>query len=160
MKNQLDILIGSRTYDLPSGKVTIKPFKFKLFNTVMALIQRYYDIFTQGKAIEVINDDGTKETVLVDKTTFELITELMEKSQDDYRILKDLNCLLELSTGLSDEEIGDFGFDEIIFLLTELFECNKDFFSRIWKKLGGNQSKEQKLDKPEKPKIGESESAD
>lgn len=160
MKSQIDILISAKTYDLASGKVTLKPFKFKLFGEVTKVLERYFEIFTQGKKVEIINEEGKPEMVVVDKSTFELISELMEKSQEDYQILKDLNFLLEVSTGLSSEEIGDFGFDEIIYLLTELFEENRGFFSRIWKKLGGNQAKQPAPDKSEKAKIGESESAD
>ena len=36
MKNQLEVLISAKTYELTSGKVTLKPFKFALFNEVGA----------------------------------------------------------------------------------------------------------------------------
>ena len=157
MKNQLEVLISAKTYELTSGKVTLKPFKFALFNEVMRLIQKYFNIFTEGKEIEVTNEDGSKESVLVDKSTAEIVSELLEKSQDDYLILQDLCYLLGLSTGLTPEDIGELSYDEVFFLLSEMFELNRDFFNRIMKKVNPPKPTP---DKGKAAKIGESELAD
>jgi hypothetical protein len=138
MKNQLKILIPSITFDLPSGgEVTLKPFKFKDFPQAIAIIERYFNIFTK--------EDLASES--------QIIKALFERTDDQYVLLEDICSLIALASNKSLSELNEFTYDEVLSIFAEVVEMNGDFFARIMQKIKGEKEERENL------KTGELESA-
>lgn len=118
-KNQLSVLIPDRSFDTSIGDLVLKPFKFKQFNTALEIIQKYVQFILGGE----------------DVTTGSIVSFLLEKSEEDYSVLVDIVKLLSLVSGKESEEIDELTYDEVFALLSEVIDQNKDFFSRIGKKI-------------------------
>lgn len=140
-KNQLSVLIPDRSFDTSIGDLVLKPFKFKQFNTALEIIQKYVQFILGGE----------------DVTTGSIINFLLEKSEEDYSVLVDIVKLLSLVSGKESEEIDELTYDEVFALLSEVIDQNKDFFSRIGKKINPGPVAEPNGETPEVT-TGESES--
>lgn len=140
-KNQLSVLIPDRSFNTSIGDLVLKPFKFKQFNTALEIIQKYVQFILGGE----------------DVTTGSIVSFLLEKSDEDYSVLVDIVKLLSLVSGKESEEIDELTYDEVFALLSEVIDQNKDFFSRIGKKINPGPVAEPNGETPEVT-IGESES--
>ena len=140
-KNQLSVLIPDRSFDTSIGDLVLKPFKFKQFNTALEIIQKYVQFILGGE----------------DVTTGSIVSFLLEKSEEDYSVLVDIVKLLSLVSGKESEEIDELTYDEVFALLSEVIDQNKDFFSRIGKKINPGPAAEPNGETPEVT-TGESES--
>lgn len=140
-KNQLSVLIPDRSFDTSIGDLVLKPFKFKQFNTALEIIQKYVQFILGGE----------------DVTTGSIVSFLLEKSEEDYSVLVDIVKLLSLVSGKESEEIDELTYDEVFALLSEVIDQNKDFFSRIGKKINPGPVGEPSKETPEVT-TGESES--
>ena len=87
--------------------ITVKPFKFKDFRSVLGIAKKYIEIFS----------------TLKDSTA--VILAMLDRGED---ALDDLAKLANLSTGLSLEEIGELEGDKAMDLFFAVFELNADFF--------------------------------
>lgn len=135
------MLIPDRSFDTSIGDLVLKPFKFKQFNTALEIIQKYVQFILGGE----------------DVTTGSIINFLLEKSEEDYSVLVDIVKLLSLVSGKESEEIDELTYDEVFALLSEVIDQNKDFFSRIGKKINPGPVAEPNGETPEVT-TGESES--
>jgi len=140
-KNQLSVLIPDRSFNTSIGDLVLKPFKFKQFNTALEIIQKYVQFILGGE----------------DVTTGSIVSFLLEKSEEDYSVLVDIVKLLSLVSGKESEEIDELTYDEVFALLSEVIDQNKDFFSRIGKKINPGPVAEPNGETPEVT-TGESES--
>ena len=140
-KNQLSVLIPDRSFNTSIGDLVLKPFKFKQFNTALEIIQKYVQFILGGE----------------DVTTGSIVSFLLEKSEEDYSVLVDIVKLLSLVSGKESEEIDELTYDEVFALLSEVIDQNKDFFSRIGKKINPGPVAESNKETPEVT-TGESES--
>jgi len=135
MASQLSVLIASKKFATSAGEITLSPFKFKQLNEALALVDKYMNILANRE----LDDIG-------------MVQAFLQKQDEGYLVQDDIAKLITLVSGV--EDLGDFGYDEIIGLFTEIISMNMDFFTAITKKF----SKE-KAEKSESPKAGESESA-
>jgi len=87
--------------------ITVKPFKFKDFRSVLGIAKKYIEIFS----------------TLKDSTA--VIMTMLDRGED---ALDDLAKLANLATGLSLEEIGELEGDKAMDLFFAVFEINSDFF--------------------------------
>lgn len=149
-KDDLSILIPSLTIALSVGEVALKPFKFKQVPLMLELVEKYSQLLFEGKEVEI---DGEK--VLVDKSSGEIIKELLAKTNGNYGVLLDVQKVIQLvSPELEEKDIDDLGYDEVFYLLSQIFEQNRDFFQRLMEKVNPKKSPVQTLES----KITESES--
>ena len=135
------MLIPDRSFNTSIGDLVLKPFKFKQFNTALEIIQKYVQFILGGE----------------DVTTGSIVSFLLEKSEEDYSVLVDIVKLLSLVSGKESEEIDELTYDEVFALLSEVIDQNKDFFSRIGKKINPGPVAEPNGETPEVT-TGESES--
>jgi hypothetical protein len=153
MADKLKVLIPSQSYDTSIGKVTLAPFKFKQFPLALKLVERYSEIIF-GEKTEIIEG----QSVQVPKSGTDIAREIFAKSESDetYAVLSDIQEMLALVSGgsLTDTDLDDLGYDEVVALLIEVIQMNLDFFSRIGKRLSTKGP-----DDTEKPKTGISASA-
>lgn len=87
--------------------ITVKPFKFKDFRTVLATVKKYVEIFSTLKESEAV------------------MMAILDRGEDG---LEDVSKLASLSTGLTREEIDELEGDKAIDLFFAVFEVNADFF--------------------------------
>ncbi|MBD2653672.1 hypothetical protein H6G45_09250 [Synechocystis sp. FACHB-383] len=113
---QLAVLIPAESFATSAGTITLKPFKFKQLNEALELVDKYLQIISNPEL-----------------TTDQMISALLQKQEEGYAVMDDIAKLITLVSGVS--ELDDFGYDEVICLLTEILQMNMDFFTAISKRL-------------------------
>lgn len=89
--------------------VTVKPFKFKDFRTVLAIAKKYIEIFSTFQESEAV------------------MTTILDRGEEGLDDVAKLACL---STGLTREEIDEMEGEQALDLFFAVFEVNADFFVR------------------------------
>ena len=131
-KDELSILIPGVDVPLSVGSVTLKPFRFKHSKIALSLIKRYASILFDD--VEEMDAEG--EEYRRAKTTAEIINEVLEGDSDSYPVLNDIVALLGLACdALTAEKVDDLGYDDVLLLLAEIIQQNRDFFQRLTKKI-------------------------
>lgn len=132
---QLAVLIPAESFATSAGTITLKPFKFKQLNEALELVDKYLQIISNPEL-----------------TTDEMISALLQKQDEGYAVMDDVAKLITLVSGVV--ELDDFGYDEVICLLTEILQMNMDFFTAIAKRLNPKKA-EAKEEEAAPAKTGE-----
>lgn len=131
-KDELSILIPEVDLPLSVGSVTLKPFRFKHSKIALGLIKRYASILFDD--VEETDADGEKYKRA--KTTAEIVSKVLECDSDNYPIMGDIVALLGLACdALTAEKVDDLRYDDVLLLLAEIIQQNRDFFQRLTKKI-------------------------
>lgn len=87
--------------------ITVKPFKFKDFRTVLAIVKKYVEIFSTLQESEAV------------------MMTILDRGEEGLEDVAKLTCL---STGLTREEIDELDGEQALDLFFAVFEVNADFF--------------------------------
>lgn len=112
---ELKTQFPKQTFDIEGERVTITPFKFKDFQVVFELIERYVSSY---KATD---------------TDMSFVSSLLENGGTT--ALADVATVIEISTGKTAEWLEGLTYDVVVALLVEIFAANKDFFQALGKRL-------------------------
>lgn len=114
--SDLNILIPAQTVETSAGSITLKPFKFRDFQTALTVVSKYVDLIataeSSGDMVRRILSSGGSET------------------------LGDVATLIKLTSGKDPEFLDDLSWDEVFGLLLTIVEQNLDFFFRAGERLG------------------------
>lgn len=121
--SELDILIGDRTITMrSSGTITLKPCKVKQLKEVIGIVTKY------------LAQLGNTENA------FDLAQDLLKDSGSE--ILSDTIKILSICSStehdkkeLHEAVFEDLYYDELVNLLANFIEMNKDFFGGLAKKM-------------------------
>lgn len=108
--SDLKLLLKEKRLTTSQGEVVIKPFRFGDFNIVIELIEKYYSVFS--------GDMDWKKV-------------LFENIEHQNKVLIDVHSLLCLSTRGNTQSWDEFGYDEIISIMSEVIQMNLDFFTQV-----------------------------
>jgi ABC-type antimicrobial peptide transport system permease subunit len=128
----LTTLIPDQTFDTSAGKITLRPFPFRLTNQALDIISKYKTIFLAPKQITYKDEDGVDQTTFASKDTVDIVDEILAKNDDNYSVLEDIAQLLLIS-GKEDisKIIPELGYQEVVYLLSIVVKLNQDFFGQI-----------------------------
>ncbi len=141
--SELSILIPEKTYNINGKNVTIKPFKFKHFNEVLTIIGKYV------KAIEDTRKIARSPQIIQEEAFGkDIVSTIFEKVNDKNAFLVDLCRLLELATGLQEDELNNFEYDQVFNIFAIIVKQNIDFFFQIFNQINPPKEAENRNVKP------------
>lgn len=131
MKNlkQLKTLFPGEPYSIDGREVKIKSFPWKKFDEVFELIAKYFKEF-QGKRAET---DTEAEQPEEPESDVDIAMRLL--GDGGAQVQADVVSLICYSIDQPADWVETLDFDVVLGLLVEIIALNKDFFSRLGKRL-------------------------
>lgn len=113
--SELETLHPEQEIKTSQGLVELKPFKYKDFKKVLALVNKYFEVFANSENAGAI------------------VQALMSNAGED--TVNDLNQLIYYASGKESEFLEELSWNEVANILVCVVEQNIDFFFQIGDRL-------------------------